>query len=342
MDDRVNDMLKVMDFNDAVLCMYDKLAELEKNNKVNTEEYNDLCDLIRYSKRKVKSLIFKYPINDDYMDKLEDTLTAIDHTDLFFYDYNSYLKKFRHRRLFEFLEETSYLFHTKPKEYELQGKITIDGVTYDLNNGLYELDEDEYDSEDVEDYKELIRENTKYDENLDDYSIASIQLESNIFIKYLLEAIEKETNVDIKDRLIDVKYNILSTISCLEDSFLVNHSLDNSISHYHRKLDFIFKRNNSFYPEYIDEHKNQIIFEQDRLMGRNKNKYNSIDEKVFDILIGLTIKTHLSCIPDKDIREELVDDNSAAVELTKSNLDKKILKKSIQLNKQYTINNPYI
>ena len=330
MDERVQNMIIVLGLNDAVLELYRKLAELEKNNQQDDEEYNTLCDLIKYSKQRIKKRLLQYPLNDEYMEKFTDTIEFFDNTDLFFFDYVTYLNEYRNRRLLELL-----IYHTKTKESELQGKLEIDGVEYDFD----ELDGDEYDSSDTKAFKDLLEANVKYDKAVDDYSYAMCQLEANIFMKYLLETIKQEEDIEVKERLIDVKYNILSTISCLEDSFLSDHSIGNSIDHYHRKLKFLFERNPDFYPEFIGFHSDIVLTEQDKLMERNKKKYNDVEEKVFDILTELTIKTHLSCIPDEDVRSNILVDNSAAIELTKSRLDKKLLKKSFQLNKQFVINN---
>ena len=341
MDERVQDMLSVLSLNDSILYYYGKLAELEKNNQQNSKEYNDICDLIRFGKQRVRKRLYSYPLNDEYMDKFLDTLGEIEKTDVFYFDYVTYLQNYRHRRLFEHVEELCYFLHTKSKEVELQGELIIDGQVYDLEDGLDELEEGGYDQTQVQSYLDTIRANQVYDKIMDDYELACNQLESNVFMKYLLEAINNETDVKIKNRLIDVKYNVISTISCLEDSFLSDHELKNSIDHYHSKLDYLFNRHRELYPDYLQYHENGITNYQDKLMERNKEKYKNVDEKVFDIIVGLTIKTHLSCIPDQDLRDELVSNNSVVMELTKSNLDKKVLKKSIQLNKEYTINNQF-
>ena len=341
MDERVEDMLFVLGLNDSILEKYKELAELEKKNQQNSKEYNENCELIRLGKNGVRRRIFKYPINDEYMKNFIDTLGEREKTNLEFFDYNTYFKRYRHRRLFEYLEELSLFFHTKPQEEVLHGEIIVDGVSYNLDDDLDELEDEGYDMEQLQSFKDMLKANEKYDRAVDDYSYATSQLEVSVFMKYLLEAIEQEQDTRIKNKLIDFKYNMISTISCLEDSFLRDHLIDNSIEHYHRKLDFIFRRNRSFYPEFIDYHIENIIVEQDKFMDRNKKRYNNVDEKVQDIISSIIIKTHLSCIPDRDIRKNVVEENSAAVELTNSKIDKKVLKRSIQLNKQYTINNQY-
>lgn len=340
-DSRVNDMIDVLKLNDAILDMYDKLAELEKDGLENTQEYETLCDLIKYSKKGVRRRLYSYPLDDDYMDKFLSTMDCFDKTDTNYFDYTTYLTTTRHRRLFEFMDELSLLYHFKPKEVEIQGKFVVDGVEYDLMDDLEELVDDGYSEEDLEELKSLMNNNQEYSKDVDDYYYAAEELEANIFMKYLLEAIANEKNVRVKDKLIDVKYHILSTISFLEDRFLFDHSITTSIEHLHQKLKYILTSNKSFYAEYLQEHLNIIEYTQNELMERNKVKYNNTNEKVIDILEELSVKTHISCIPDKDIREEIFEDQKAAVELSESKIDKKVLKRAIELNNNYVINNNY-
>ena len=98
-----------------------------------------------------------------------------------------------------------------------------------------------------------------------------------------------------------------------------------------------------FYPEYeyksflehITDFANLIDAEQMQVLERGKKSYSDAVDKVHDILLSIMLQTHITCMPNDMIREATIEDTEAAVELSRSRADKKVLKKSLKINKKY-------
>jgi hypothetical protein len=80
-----------------------------------------------------------------------------------------------------------------------------------------------------------------------------------------------------------------------------------------------------------------IDSERTQIIDRHKEKYDNIDDQVYNILLSLLVKTHISCMPNETVRQGIMEDNDAGIELAEGSIDKKVLRKSNKLNSKYII-----
>ena len=336
------DMFTILELNESLNKVYDRLAELEIEGNLGNDEYMDLLEVIRFGTERCDKYMLKYPLSDEEMTDFIDLLIKLNNYDQYDpFDYTSYTNTIRIKRFMEHNFELASMYHTAMPIQTTNDIISINGEEYDYADGIALLEESGQDDlvEALAEQFALAQEADKeIDRDLDDFDMARMKVESHIFMSYLLDAIKEEKNEDVRNMLIHMKYKIIGMIRTLEHSFLSNYKLDNfNIELYQRALERVFEKRQELYLRYLEYEENIISIEQDMLMERNKKEYKDIYDHINDILLGIKLQTHLSCIPNSLLREAILEDQETALELAPSKLDKKVLKRSIKLNNKYVV-----
>ena len=337
---RLEDMMKVLKLNNSIDHMYKKLCELELKGEMNSEQYNEYIELIRFASNRCEDYMLKYELSDqDIQDYIK---LLIDLNGYNQYDPVNYLGRcdnIKIKRFFEHNYELALQYHAAEWDESYDDKIIIENVEYDYETGMAKLEEEGYDEqlEDAKTFYEQSKEEKEQANDRDDLNYAQLQLEIHTFMLYLLDTIRREKNKVIKKKLIETKYRIISLVRSLEKSFLFDPELNIDLEYYHDKLHRVFKKRSELYPEFLKDL--ERIFEEDRmaLIDRNKEEYIDADDQVDDILEELSLRTHLTTIPNESVRQCIIEDNEAAAELADGKIDQKILKRSIKINKKYII-----
>ena len=340
---KCEDMLSILELNSSIGRLYNKLCELELNGQMNSDEYNEYVEMIRFARRRCDHYYLKYPLCDaemnDFIELLMD-LNRINPNQTM--DFLSETPNIKIKRFIEHNTELASIYHEDAAETQ----VIFEDITDQFFDGELELMSDEledYDDDDLEAEEDAVNNLLqKYSQtisiDLDNYNQLKFRIESHIFISYLIDAINNEKNMDVKKKLIETKYRIISMVRNLEDTFLYNNSFEDiNFDYLNLSLNDMFNKYNEFYGDYVDSYEQLIAQQQNLLLDRNKEKYDTIDEYVQDILLGISLQTYISCIPNDMARDAIIEDQETAIDLSTSKIDKKVLKKSIKLNKKYVL-----
>ena len=327
---RINRITKILELNHSIEKMYKRLYELEISGKMNTKEYLDIVDLIAWTSNKCTEYMLEDKLNDNYMRNFIELLGKYSNINTEEPD-NFYvpMTEIPNRRFIEHNYELILLRHeTDPERYEDDND--------DLDEYEYDFD-DEFDDGFEDELKVYMDDIIKEEDQLDDFLYAKTSLEIHTFMLYLLDTIYEEKDVTIKNKLIEEKYKLLACNRSIENTFLKDPNMSINLYFYQLGLHNTFKKDKTKYKMYVAGLKRTIDKEIMKLVERNKKEYKNIDEKVRDILACITLKTHVSIMPNEAEREEIHQDNEAGVELANTSIDKKVLKKSLNLNSNYII-----
>lgn len=339
---RSDDMITILQLNNSIDQLYKLLCNLELEGKKDSQEYKDYVDLIRFASQRCHKYMTRHNLGDKDINEFIQVLNELNHYDK--YDPLNYIQKFDNIKIRRFIEhnyELSLIYHESDEDmyYSDQDGIIIENVKYDYETGLAMLEEEGY--QDMADDCRFLMEQAKTEkeenEDRDDMDIAELQLETHTFMLYLLDAINEEQDEEIKKKLIEAKYRIISNIRSLELTFLYDQDLDIDLEAHQRELHNVFKKRKSLYLEYVLYLEQIIDHERMMLIERHKEKYDDLDDQVYDILLSILLKTHVSCIPNETVRNGILEDSDAGVQLAESKIDKKVLSRSMKLNAKYII-----
>ena len=333
-----DDMTKVLQLNEGIDKLYKHLCDLELQGKFMSDEYMECVDMIRFGSKRAQDYMLKYPLSNKDMNDFIEVLLELNHYNK--WDPVNYIDKAPSIKIKRFIEhnfELSLAFHDSNEDEFLPDQIQIEDVTYNFEEGIALLEEEgQYDAiEDIQAMKAANDEQDKLDYFRDDLYLERISLEIHTFMKYLLDTINTEKDPEIKEALIRMKYQIISNVRSIELSFLYDPTLSYSLTTYQYRLARVFKKTPQLFIEHITDSATLIDAEQMQLLERGKKSYTDIDDKVHDILLGIMLQTHITCMPNEIVREATIEDTEAAVELSRSRADKKVLKKSLKINKKY-------
>ena len=332
------DMSNVLQLNEAIDKLYKHLCELELNGEFMSEKYMEYIDIIRFATKRAHHYMKRYPLSDKAMNDFIEVLLELNHYNK--WDPVNYIDKADSIKIKRFIEhnfELSLELHDSNEEEFLPDQIQIEDVTYSFEDGIALLEEEgQYDAiEDLKAMKAMNDAEDKLDFVRDDLYLERISLEVHTFMKYLLDTINAEKDPEIKTELIRMKYQILSNVRSIEDTFLFDPTLSYDLSTYQNRLARVFKKEPQLFLEHITDFANLIDAEQMQVLERGKKSYSDAVDKVHDILLSIMLQTHITCMPNDMIREATIEDTEAAVELSRSRADKKVLKKSLKINKKY-------
>ena len=340
---KFEDMLSILELNNSIDKLYKMLCELELNGQMDSKEYQEYVGMIRFARSRCDYYFLKHPLCDtemnDFIELLMD-LNRINPNQTM--DFLSYIPNTRIRRFIEHNTELATIYHQDTAEEQLIFEdITDRFFAGDLD--LMSFDLEDYDEDDLEAEEamvnNLLQSNSReINEAVDDYNQLKFKIESHIFISYLIDAINNEKNMEVKKKLIETKYRIIAMVRNIEDTFLYNTRFENiNYDYLNLSLNDMFRKNNNFYSDYIESYEQLIGQQQDLLLDRNKEKYDNIDDYVQDILLGISLQTYISCLPNDMVRDAIIEDQQTAIDLSTSKIDKKVLRKSLKLNNKYVL-----
>ena len=337
---RSDDMISILQLNSSIDKLYKLLCELELKGEKDSEQYKEYVDIIRFASKRCERYMTKYNLGDSDINDFINLLGELNHYEK--YDPMNYIDPVSNIKIKRFIQhnyELSLLYHETDEDMYYDDKVTIEGVEYDYETGAIVAEQEGYEeqAEDIRFLQKQKEQEIEQERKLDDMNYAELVLETHTFMLYLLDRIEEETNEEIKKKLIEAKYRIISNVRTLELSFLYDSSLDYSLFVYQDDLHRIFKSDPRLYVDYVMKLEQIIDWARMSIIERSKEKYDSIDDQIYNILLSISLKTYTSIIPNETVRNGIKEDSDAGVELAKGKIDKKVLKKSTILNKKYII-----
>ena len=340
---RLDDYLNVLGLSDSIDKLYKHLCELELQGRFMDDEYKEYLDMIRFASKRCDKYMLKYSLNDPEINDFIQLLADMNNYDEdVLLDFIIKTPNIKIKRFLEHIMELSLIFHqsTNPDEdVEREDGVIIDGYIYDYETGIDILEQSG--QQDLADNVRYLQEQSKCEDQMDlfidDLAVAKVDLETHTFMLYLKDRINEEKIPQIKEELIRMKYQIISNIRSIEKTFLHNPSLDYDLSRFQNKMHRLFEQQPDVYMSYVRANEMLIDNERTELLERNKQEYDDMDDLVHDILLSILLKTKITCLPNESVRDLVIEDSEAAIELSNAKLDKRVLKKSIKLNNKYTI-----
>ena len=334
------DFLQYVSNNKSVHDLYERLAELEINNQQDSDRYMLLKELLKDQVDKCDNFFKKYADKTDELNMILTQVYELDRVGEYdfygyhlYYPYNFYKKANSHS--YEIIYESGHSILDSSDLKELG--IMYQGKLYPKQEALDFIEEEQ--GEEMRDQIEEFLDEPQDETSplYSDYYYYSIQLETHIFMSYLIDAIANENNPEIKSELIKAKYAIIESFKALETSFLYESNPIYLMEYYTSVLMNIMRADVGIYEYDITEKKKAIKEKQDILLERKKKEYNNTQEIVQDILLNIYLKTILSSILNDQERSKAIEDFKVAEKMVTSPIDKKTLKKARELKKEYIV-----
>ena len=338
---RLNDYLKIIKSNDSINTIYNKLAKLEIEGKLNNKEYKSLIPIIENINKRTTNTINSYPKKD--MDLALFVSNIYDINNISDFDFDYYVKELYYtdnikiRRFIEFLDEIT-LDYDEITEEEIvisHGEgIFLHGIYYSWENAIELLEEcdNEVLANHIRTLLEQDQEKTCNDLEINHYLTYITQcLQIHTFMQYLISAINYTKIDEIKEKLIIFKYKMISTFKCLEDYFVNDPKDFNKCTFFQEELQRFHVDQKEFFVN------NDYLYQQDinnvlenYIEDKNEDNLN-IDEVVLDILSTIYIQTYRSMITNFDEIYKVDEDIITAMDLSQNEYNKFILKNSLYL-----------
>jgi hypothetical protein len=324
----LNDIRKILQLNNSINELYNHLAELEIDGLIDSKEYKDTVDLIKFSRERCDHYLLKYSMDEEELDQFPCHIGELSPGKYFnakcYIDISSNIKN---RRLLEHRYEIDLIRHdTVTEDFE------VDMEDLEKTKALYiEEDNEEY-MDEIQEQEDAINWNIKALMKHDNFLYAQHLLETHTFMDYLMDEIKKTESIELKNELIKAKYRVIGIVRALENTFFEDNTMNYNIFWYQNELHKNFEKEEYYYSEYICNIENAIDEERNMLMERNKEDYKNMDEKIYDILLSILIQTKASLIPNEEVREAICIDNEAAYEISPGRKDRQVLKRSLKLN----------
>ena len=339
-NNKLVDYYSIINNNELILKLYERLAELEYLKKKGNNDYNLTIEMIKDYVNKNDELYKKHSINDDDIFNFSDMIDDVKaNTNFEFIDNfdkrNTAKKEYRFINFLGILNLLNTKFDKEDLLYEFYDyPVRLNGVVYSMDNfleimkeygygaslGVFEQLKDEFARKK---YEELIVENRKY--------LIYEKLENSTILDYIDNAIENIKGKVLRKKLIDAKYSFIALHKDLEDSFLLDQNNYSKTSMYQQSFKYQFKKDDpilvSFNNSLIEALNDTIVM----ITERNKKKYKNANDQFTDILLSIYVKSYTSLlISYKDIAniklssEYLLNEN-------KNDINKKLIEQSLDL-----------
>ena len=314
-----------------ISIVYRKLAELEMKHQLHSTMYSDLVELLRSLTIKFQRCLHttKY-WNREMIDVLSLSNAIC--------DYNP-------EDPFDFMEEILTDDRLAIKRV-VQHIYSLEGEYRHNISDYLPIEEEEEEEENYNPIRVFLRERKiikeEPEENIEEYMDALIELdylksslELEMFMAYLLEEIEKTKNKEVRNELIRIKYRMILLFDNLEMTFLSNPKKVVNIKHYQDLLEKLFAKE----PRTTVNYMLTIRYITHELQAYLIDKEVSTDwkSKIQDILYVIKLKSLTSLVYNKDIQEEIFENAEIAGQLASNHNNKKLLKKSSEINHQLNI-----
>lgn len=323
----LNQCLEITKLNKTLESMYTELAELEILGLQYSKEYDKNISYIQMIldviNKKIRALDFT---NEDLIE-IDEKLGAIN-------GYNDEEHNFI-LDLFE-LSENNHMRRLCMQLYYIS-------IENDCGYNIEDIeDKDKYVDSELAENEELQEKCEEYLDELikkeNEVELLKDKLFSHTLMQYLLDAIESEKNIEIKNELIKVKYRLIYLLKDLERRFINNPKKFSRVNFYQELLKEREKDDEEIYMYlYTEPIKEEIEAELNYLSKLNDSYYSNIKNRICVILRVIYIKTYLSMNFDTRIDKELKDIQQQVINETESDISRENVIKSFEIKKELSV-----
>lgn len=319
--DKILDILKL---EKTAEKLYEHLAQLEIENKINSKEYKEYVEFISYTRKFINKYLNEITLNDKELIDYTDNLMHIFRLEDVDFIIQLIINKTNNAQI-RLINDLTYLAVDRKAIY-------IEDVLEDSKT-FYDDDEDE----DIDLLDEI---NKEYNDKMYEIDKLNDILLSNIMMDYVIDLIENEKDIELKKELIYFKYRLIYLFRYLE-TYLIKKEQPITYTHiYFDLLKLNFNKDSLlFEDEILEAIKYNIEYELEELINFKdseiKDKFTLLEYKLRIIYI----KTRLSMLYDQDtiayfdhIKELIKKEN-------KSDIAKKLIDESYNLKKELSLRN---
>lgn len=319
--DKILDILKL---EKTAEKLYEHLAQLEIENKINSKEYKEYVEFISYTRKFINKYLNEITLNDKELIDYTDNLMHIFRLEDVDFIIQLIINKTNNAQI-RLINDLTYLAVDRKAIY-------IEDVLEDSKT-FYDDDEDE----DIDLLDEI---NQEYNDKMYEIDKLNDILLSNIMMDYVIDLIENEKDIELKKELIYFKYRLIYLFRYLE-TYLIKKEQPITYTHiYFDLLKLNFNKDSLlFEDEILEAIKYNIEYELEELINFKdseiKDKFTLLEYKLRIIYI----KTRLSMLYDQDtiayfdhIKELIKKEN-------KSDIAKKLIDESYNLKKELSLRN---
>ena len=292
----------------------------------------------------IADMVIEQMENSDQTDKnilKRYQIEVICHNELFDFSNFSCFNKFNALNIHSYLAFYDELVYDPMNPVPHKRKslvVPINGQIYDIEKNYSEILET-YGDEVAQPLKAQLN---QFNIEEDDRLLAVLtyylfQLESHVYYAYLLDAIKKADDPDVKYTLMAIKYGYLSNVGTVAESFALDANINDVIEYYSKRLFEILKENPDFQDAYIKRSEVIIDEMQSQLLEREKEQYDDLEDLISDIVQNLYVNTVLSLSINDEERKRLIDDIKTAEGLVKSPIEKRNFQLSRKIKKDLTL-----
>ena len=339
---RFESYLKVIENNDLIKKTYNKIAQLEIENKLDSDEASTLLSIIKRITASNYDLLKRYSPRDkdiqEFLILLEDM-----NVDIINDDYVEYIKNDNNIKLKKFSEQVSELEMTRYdfSEEDLlcfgSKAIQIDNKAYPLKKGL-ELLEAAGQDETVKEIRNII--DKAYEQSFNDEKEDRILeynrtcLTHNLMMNFILEDIENAENKKYRKQLIKFKYNMLTLYDSLSRNFIKDPHNFIEINKYQNELMLHYNKKNKTYFEYYDFLYKGVI---NNILSWITTRDNQDINKFEDILVLAYLNTYTSLISSNKELEGIENDKLTALQLSTNEQNQILISDSLNYNNKLVL-----
>ncbi|MBR1416557.1 MAG: hypothetical protein IJ572_01925 [Bacilli bacterium] len=306
---------KLIEIEQFLFSLYNKLIYLEQKEKLTKDELLNLVELLKWCVIKEENYLL--PLMDDEI--LNDTMQNMDE--------NSFENLFILQRIANQLIERSLADHKilkdiiNSKEYLIEEKY-LDMLAYSGIDNTYLK-------------KQMMQNKEEYQKKIiakENITLVQLALKSHLLLKYIsLEIKDENYSKRVKNNLIKLKYDIISHSHNLEKSFLKNPTSPELSNRYFKLLDDLYKVNEDEMIYNNSLFSVNVYNSMKEISERKKERYESDDELLDDIVFYCNTKASYNMIIDKKLKDTIQEEMILPLFQVKSKVDGNIIIKTLFL-----------
>ena len=325
---RREDYERIIELNNSAYNLYQKLCSLEIDGKFLNGEYKEYILLIKKINDMTKKIYLKYSLNDNFINAYIDNII---------YDkkiiFNEYIKNINDRNNFSykrFIEDIGEL----NLEHNITNGINLDNIDISANDEIQELlDGNNFLANILE---SLISNNNEIQQKINTNLILEynrLNLYVNTLMNYVLDEINNLANIELKNRLIKFKYNMLCLYRTLENNFLINQRKFTQANLFQEAFVPFYPKEIKYFAAYdisSCEYMENVL----SIFIDKGNEYYNYEEVFNDLLTILQFKTLLSLISSNANLNTIKQGMLKSITMCKSELGRKLIAFSYNLNEK--------
>ncbi len=333
MNNKLDDILKVLKYNDMIDKLYKKLTQLEIKNLKNSDEYINIVELINDLSKKEYEITKSATYYDEELNNIFNNISSFNNYSDDAINYINETNNSKIKRLLCHYDEISLTKDDFPEDLLTKEEIRVNGYVIPTDEALELIEE--FDEDSAEYVREII---SNFEEQM--FETLSINnfllycrnaLEHHTTAEYLEDAIANEKNLKIKNKLIEYKYKMISIYKYLEDPFLKNPNNYSRTAYYQEILKEYYNKYIEFFKDWDSYYEDQVNNALSNIMDNSLNKYTNINQKYYDKLLTIYLKVYSSISSSEKILNSIDLDKKTAIQLSTSDKNKNIIKNSLNL-----------